>query len=323
MLLAYQAPKRYLVTGGCGFIGSHLVDALIAQGHSVVILDDLSTGKREHTHPQAELMVGDATDYATVERAFRHIDGCFHLAAVASVEKSVQDWARTHTVNVTAAVNIFQAASKRERRIPIVYTSSAAVYGDCKIMPISEETPTCPITAYGADKLGCDMHGSVAWLVHGIPNIGMRPFNVYGPRQDPSSPYSGVISIFTDRMQRGLPITIYGDGEQVRDFVYVPDAISAFAAAMRVLEEEEQPIGHEVINICTGRATSINRLAEIVALLSGRPLVRDYAAPRKGDIRTSIGNPERLAARLGLYLDVTLEEGLSGMMLTAPMECVG
>jgi UDP-glucose 4-epimerase len=305
-------PKRYLVTGGCGFIGSHLVDALIAKGHSVVILDDLSTGKRENKHPDAALIVGDTTDYGTVERAFANIDGCFHLAAVASVEKSVVDWVRTHTVNVTSTVNVFQAASRAHGRIPVVYTSSAAVYGDSAQVPIAENTEKQPLTAYGVDKYACDLHARVGWHVHGVPNIGMRPFNIYGPRQDPSSPYSGVISIFFDRMQRGLPITIYGDGGQMRDFVYVGDAVRAFVTAMEKLDAE--PVGHDVVNICTGRPTSIQNLADIIAALTNYPMPYNYAPPRKGDIRISVGDSSHLLAHLGLGLQVTLREGLMTMI---------
>jgi UDP-glucose 4-epimerase len=304
-----HSPKRYLVTGGCGFIGSHLVDALIADGHFVTILDDLSTGKRENAHSSATVIVGDATNYETVERAFTDIDGCFHLAAVASVEKSIKEWAKTHTVNITATVNVFQASSCRSKPVPVVYTSSASVYGDCLIMPLSEEAPTRPLTAYGADKLGCDLHGEVACRVHGVPTLGLRPFNVYGPRQDPSSPYSGVISIFTDRVQQGLPITIFGDGEQVRDFVYVGDAVKAFKGAMAYLEAQPEPV-HEIINLCTGRGTSINHLSAIIAAIANISFHRNYAPARKGDIRFSIGNPAKLTERLGVQLNTTLPEGL-------------
>lgn len=314
MLLNYTAPRRYLVTGGAGFIGSHLVEALIARKHEVVVLDNLSTGKRENVHPHATLIVGDTTHYDTVRKALRTVHGCFHLAAVASVEKSVQEWARTHSVNVTSTVNIFQAISQLDYKIPVVYTSSAAIYGNCEQIPISEDAPTKPLTAYGADKLGCDLHGAVAQLVHRIPNTGLRPFNVYGPRQDPSSPYSGVISIFADRMQKRQPVTIYGDGGQVRDFVYVTDAVSVFLAAMDRLESIGTP-EHDVINMCTGRASSINDLADALEAIANRPLERHYALPRRGDIRLSVGNPARLRERLGLSLDVTLRQGL-GMLLT-------
>ncbi len=306
---AVHLEKRYLVTGGCGFIGSHLVDALIARGHKVTILDNLSTGKRENANKGARLIVGDTTDYATVEQAMRGIDGCFHLAAEASVEKSVMEWAHTHTVNVTSTVNIFDVASKASRKIPVVYTSSTAVYGDSREMLLSEESEPRPLTAYGVDKLACDMHGRVAWLVHSVPNIGLRPFNVYGPRQDPSSPYSGVVAIFADRVASGKPITIYGDGEQVRDFVYVADAVEAYATAMERLKED-----HDVINICTGRGTSINMLADIISGVCGHKLPRNYAPPRRGDIRVSVGNPSKLSNTLGLSLETSLQEGLTRML---------
>lgn len=312
MLLNYRAADRYLVTGGCGFIGSHLVDALIARGHSVVVLDDLSTGKKENLHLHADLIVGDARDPKIVEYAFEDIDGCFHLAAIASVEKSTLDWARTHTVNVTAAVNIFQAASRMKKKVPVVYTSSAAVYGNCRANRISEETGAHPLTAYGVDKLGCDLHAKIAWEIHGVPTLGLRPFNVYGTRQDPSSPYSGVISIFANRLQHGLPITIYGDGEQKRDFVYVADAVKTFITAMEKLKEKQ--INNDIINICTGRGTSINSLAEMIAFLYGRRLQCDHAAERKGDIRYSIGDPSKLLSHLGLALDTTVHAGLIAMM---------
>lgn len=314
MLLNYTAKKRYLVTGGCGFIGSHLADALIDAGHAVVILDDLSTGKKENAHPKASVMIGDTTDYATVEQAFTNIDGCFHLAAVASVEKSIHEWAKTHAVNSTSTVNVFQAASRLERKIPVVYTSSAAVYGDCPTIPTPEDAEKKPLTAYGADKLSCDLHGSIAWHVHGVPNIGLRPFNVYGPRQDPSSPYSGVISIFVDRIQRRLPVTIFGDGYQVRDFVYVEDAVKAFMTAMDHLQNHGETSGHEIFNLCTGRLNTINALAHIIASITGSLTRINYEPQRKGDIRISIGNPAKLAAGLGLQLDITLQEGLERML---------
>jgi UDP-glucose 4-epimerase len=306
----YNETKCYLVTGGCGFIGSHLVDALIEEGHDVVVLDDLSTGKRKNLHPKASLIVGDAINYKTVEKAFDGVDGCFHLAAVASVEKSIKDWAKTHAVNVTSTVNVFQAASRKKNPVPVVYTSSAAVYGNCKIMPIPEEAKENPITAYGVDKFGSDLHANVAWNVHNVPNIGLRPFNVYGPRQDPHSPYSGVISIFTDRIMRGKPITIFGDGKQVRDFVYVEDAVTAFMSAMICLKSANNSYGHDIINLCTGKPTFIAQLAETIERIAGCNMQRNYAPSRKGDIRVSIGDPSRMAARLGLRLTTSLEEGL-------------
>jgi UDP-glucose 4-epimerase len=313
-----DSPKRYLVTGGCGFIGSHLVDALAAEGHHVMVLDDLSTGKRENLNPAATLLVGDTSDFETVMRAFNHIDGCFHLAAVASVEKSNTEWVRTHQVNVTSTVNIFEAARRAHGRVPVVYTSSAAVYGDAQIIPIREDADKQPLTAYGVDKYACDLHARVGWHVHGVPSIGMRPFNIYGPRQDPKSPYSGVISIFFDRMRQGQPVTIFGDGGQTRDFVYVADAVKVFAAAMKKLERE--PVGHDVINICTGRPTSVQDLADTIAALFDYRIPYSYAAARRGDIRVSLGDATRLHSHLSLTLDVALPEGLTAMIDSTSLE---
>ena len=189
--------SNYLVTGGCGFIGSHLVDDLVAAGHGVRILDDLSIGTLAHKPPGVEFIRGDVAEPTVVADALRDMDGCFHLAAVASVERSNMDWLGTHRTNLTGAVTVFNAA--RRTALPVVFASSAAVYGDNADFPLSEETRPRPLSAYGADKLGCELHGVVAGRIHRVPTCGLRFFNVYGPRQDPRSPYSGVISIFSDR----------------------------------------------------------------------------------------------------------------------------
>jgi UDP-glucose 4-epimerase len=297
---------HYLITGGCGFIGSHLADNLIADHHRVTILDNLSTGKRENAPKEARLIIGDARDSDIVEPLFSDIDGCFHLAAIASVEKSITHWRDSHSVNALATITLFQAASRQAKKTPIVYTSSAAVYGNNPVIPLSENADTTPLTAYGVDKLTCDMHARIGWDVHRIPTVGLRPFNVYGPRQDPHSPYSGVISIFTGRITNNRAITIYGTGEQLRDFVYVGDAVRVFQAAMENLRE-----GHTLINICTGHGSSINNVAETLETLCQRTVTRIYAAPRKGDIAQSIGDPARLQNYLNLRLTTSIEEGLS------------
>ncbi|MGH7152360.1 MAG: NAD-dependent epimerase/dehydratase family protein, partial [Acetobacteraceae bacterium] len=183
----------WLVTGGAGFIGSHLCDALLRRGDAVRVLDDLSTGKRENLPAGAELMIGDIADPAAVERALAGVDGCFHLAAIASVARGIDDWLGTHCTNLTGTITVFDAV--RRHPVPVIYASSAAVYGDCPAQPLTERAPTAPLSAYGADKLGCELHARVARQVHGITTVGLRFFNVYGPRQDPDSPYSGVISI--------------------------------------------------------------------------------------------------------------------------------
>ena len=296
----------YLVTGGAGFIGSHLAAALIARGDRVWVLDDLSTGKRENLPQGAELMVGDVADAATVGRAMQGADGCFHLAAIASVQRCNEDWAGSHRVNQTGSVNVFEAV--REGHRPVVYASSAAVYGDNPDLPLIETAATRPLSAYGADKLGSELHGRVASHVHGVPTTGCRFFNVFGPRQDPASPYSGVIAIFANRIANGQDITFFGDGGQERDFIYVADVVRHLLAAMDRLRSGEK--GGDVFNVCTGRSTTVRQLAETIAGLIGWRLDARLAPPRAGDIRRSLGNPGRAVELLGVRAETGLAEGL-------------
>lgn len=302
---------RYLVTGGCGFIGSHLVERLVGQGHTVRVLDDLSTGRRDNLPHGVPVTVADVADGAAVRMAMEGMDGCFHLAAVASVERSREAWPDTHAVNLSGTIAVFDAARRARGgdAVPVVYASSAAVYGDNPAVPLAEDAATVPLSAYGADKLGCELHARVAAGVHGVPVTGFRFFNVYGPRQDPKSPYSGVISIFAGRISRGEAVTINGDGEQVRDFVYVKDLVRYLTAAM-----ERPRAGAPVYNICTGRPTTVNRLAEVLADLAGLPLERRTGPPRAGDIRVSIGDPRRLVEAFDMACDTDLRDGLQATL---------
>ena len=297
----------YLVTGGAGFIGSHLVDALLAQGDRVRVLDDLSTGKRENLAAGAELIVGDVADAACVAGAMNDVDGCFHLAAIASVELGNRDWLGTHRTNLTGAITIFDAARrpKPDRTVPVVYASSAAVYGDSTELPLAETVVTKPLSAYGADKLGCELHGRVAGTVHGVRTAGCRFFNVYGPRQDPGSPYSGVISIFFNRISAGQGIKIFGDGGQTRDFIYVADVVRALLAAMG-----QDTAGPSVFNVCTGKTTSLIELAATIGKVFGRTPDIRFEAGRVGDIRASLGNPAMARDALGFSANLSLEDGL-------------
>ena len=253
------------------------------------MLDNLSTGHRSNLPAAATLIEGDVADPATVAEAMDGVDGCFHLAAIASVEKGVTDWIGTHRTNITGTITVFDAIRRQGRRIPVVYASSAAVYGDAATVPIAETEPCTPLSAYGADKYGCELHARVASHVHAIPTTGLRLFNVYGPRQDPKSPYSGVISIFCERIAAGVPIKIFGDGQQTRDFVYVADVVAALLAAM-ALRLADAP----VFNVCTGVPTSVAALARLIAGLAGktldahtrpRPSRRNQALPRRARAR--------------------------------------
>jgi len=298
----------YLVTGGCGFIGSHLADALIARGHSVRILDDLSTGRLENKPDAAELFEGDVWDPYLVKLAMQGMDGCFHLAAVASVERSNVDWIATHRTNVGGSVTVFDAARRANpgQAVPVVYASSAAVYGANLDVPLRETSVVRPLSAYGADKFGSELHAFVASHVHKIPTCGMRFFNVYGPRQDPKSPYSGVISIFCNRLSSGQPIVINGDGEQSRDFIFVDDVVRALLAAM-----ERTTTDGRAYNVCTGRPTTIRELVERVAETLGITPQIAFAPARKGDVRVSCGDPSEARTALGFEAGTSLQTGLA------------
>lgn len=302
--------ETYLVTGGAGFIGSHLVAALLADGHRVRVVDDLSTGRRENVPEGVTFIEGSITDPALMRSAAQGIAGCFHLAAIASVERGIEAWLATHQVNLGGLITLFEVLRTLPAPVPVVYASSAAVYGDAAALPITEQTATRPLSAYGADKLGCEHHARVASHVHGIPTLGLRFFNVYGPRQDPRSPYSGVISIFCDRLRAGQPVAVFGDGGQTRDFVYVADVVAALAAAMTALRSRRVAPA-SVFNVCTGRATSVCDLAETIAGLCGRRAEMRFAPGRRGEIRHSRGAPEVLRAALALPEPVPLRHGLA------------
>lgn len=297
---------RYLITGGCGFVGSHLADALLLRGDDVVVLDNMSTGKRGNLDASVRVVEGDVSDPDAVSGAIKGCVGVFHLAGIASVAYCNEHWREGHLTNQTGSVTVFEAAA-RAGHIPVVYTSSAAVYGDAGAGPIAETRPTRPMTAYGADKLGSELHGSIAHGVHGLSTVGFRPFNIYGPRQDPSSAYSGVISIFNDRIGRGLPVTVFGDGMQTRDFVFVADVVSFLLAGMA----HADAAAGQVFNICTGRTTTLLDLIGILGRLHGiTPEVR-HGEARVGDIRDSLGDPARAASLLGASAHVPLKKGLS------------
>jgi UDP-glucose 4-epimerase len=302
----------YLITGGCGFVGSHLADALLARGDGVAVLDNLSTGKRANLAPEVRVIEGDVADPDAVARAIAGCAGVFHLAGIASVAYCNEHWREGHLTNQTGTVTVFEAAV-RAGRVPVVYTSSAAVYGDAGPGPVDEARVPRPQTPYGVDKLGSELHGRIAMAVHGLPTVGLRPFNIYGPRQDPSSAYSGVISIFNSRLAQGLPVTVFGDGLQTRDFVFVADVVRFLMAAMA-----RAPLAAgEVFNICTGRTTTLLALIDTLARLHGRVPVVQHGDPRVGDIRESLGDPSRARVVLGVTAEVTLEDGLAALLRQA------
>lgn len=302
--------STYVITGGAGFIGSHLADSLLRSGHHVRVVDDLSTGRMENLDPAVEFIRGDVADRALMGEVARDSTGIFHLAAIASVQRSNEDWCGTHRANLAGTVAVLDAA-REAGRVPVCYASSAAIYGDQGNRAIQEGARPRPQTAYGVDKLSSELHAAVGFGVHGVPTLGFRFFNVYGPRQDPASPYSGVISIFTKRILGGQTITLHGDGLQSRDFVHVSDVVRHLTVGMDLLWREPQAL---VLNLCTGRGTTIRALANTLGIVSQRVPMIQQGTARAGDIRVSLGDPNEAIHVLGLEGQIELEVGLRTLL---------
>jgi len=307
-----MAESLILVTGGAGFIGSNLVDALLARGYSVRVLDNLSTGKRSNlpVDDRIELIEGDVADAQVVRNALQGCSAVVHLAAVASVQASVDDPVGTHQSNLVGTLNLCEAMRESGVR-RVVFASSAAVYGNNgEGQSIDEDTPKAPLTPYAADKLASEHYLDFYRRQHGLEPVVFRFFNIYGPRQDPSSPYSGVISIFTERAQQGLPITVFGDGEQTRDFLYVGDLVELLVQALECSEAQEG-----AINVGLNRATSLNELLAAIGDVLGELPSVSYQAARSGDIRHSRANNARLLQRFRLPEPATdMRSGLAKLL---------
>ena len=301
-----------LVTGGAGFIGSHLVDALLAQGCRVRVLDNLSMGKLANLpldNPHLQSIQGDVADAAVVAQAVAGCAAVAHLAAVASVQASVDDPVATHQSNFVGTLNVCEAMRLHGVK-RVLFASSAAVYGNNgEGLAIDEETPKAPLTPYAVDKLASEQYLDFYRRQHALEPAIFRFFNVFGPRQDPSSPYSGVISIFTQRTQQGLPISVFGDGEQTRDFFYVADLVQLLVQALQM---PQVVVG--AVNVGWNQAVSLNQLlAEVGQLCGGLPEVC-YLAARPGDIRHSRAAIERLRSAYQLPEPTPLLEGLRRLL---------
>ncbi|MBI5705406.1 MAG: NAD-dependent epimerase/dehydratase family protein [Armatimonadetes bacterium] len=300
---------QVLVTGGAGFIGSHLTEALVAEGHQVRVLDDLSAGKLENLSAVQGKFVferGSVTNESIVDSMAQGCEAVFHLAAVVSVQKSIVEPIATHNVNSLGTLVALEASKKAGARF--IFSSSAAVYGDVMTMPIREDAKLNPISNYGAQKLYGE-HLLSAASGNGAQGISLRYFNVYGPRQDPSSPYSGVISIFAERAMAGQPLVIYGDGKQTRDFVHVSDVVRANLAAMKAKTAKG-----DAVNVGTGMATNLLQLAQIAFRAAGRIATLRHEPARQGDIRRSYCDPSLARQMLGFSALVALDKGLADLV---------
>jgi len=297
---------RYLVTGGAGFIGSNLAEALVKSSHRVRVLDNFATGARANlTAGAVELLEGDLRDAAIVERAVQGIEVVFHQAALPSVARSLEDPATTHAVNATGTLTLLLAARRAGVR-RVVYASSSSVYGDSPTLPKREEMPTQPKSPYAVSKLAGEQYCQVFAAAFGLETVSLRYFNIFGPRQDPASPYAAVIPKFLAAMRRGERPVIFGDGKQSRDFTYVENAVRA-----NLLAAEAPRASGEVINVACGGRVTLLELVEQLNHLLGTQLDPIFAPPRPGDVRHSHADLTRAAALLGYQPTVDLQEGLA------------
>ena len=298
---------RYLVTGGAGFIGSNTVDELVRRGNSVTVLDDLSAGKEQNlagVRDKIDFIRGTITDQATLGKACRGADYVLHLAARTSVPRSVKQPVETNEVNVDGTLNVFVAArDARVRRV--VFASSSSIYGDTPTLPKHEEMNPAPISPYGVSKLVGELYGFVFHRIYGLDFVALRYFNVFGPRQDPSSPYSGVLSKFITAMRDGGEPAVFGDGEQSRDFTFVQNVVAANLQAC-----ETPGIGGRAFNLGTGGRYTLNYTLQLLEQFAGRPAKAKYGPPREGDIRDSQADVCRAAQAFGYKPQINFEEGL-------------
>ncbi len=298
---------KYLVTGGAGFIGSHIVRTLLEQGMEVKILDNFSTGKRENIadfEKQIELIEGDLRDASKVNEAVRGVDIIFHEAAFVSVPQSMGEPQNCFDVNVTGTSMLFDAA-RRAGVKRAVFATSAAVYGDSTEMPLTEETPLRPLSPYAASKRVDEIYGQLYTTSFGLDVVALRYFNVYGPRQRPDSMYAAAVPIFIRRLLDGKGVTIYGDGGQTRDLINVRDVVRA-----NLVASEHPAAPGQIFNICTGIETRIIDLVEVLQDLFPSAPAPTFAPVRSGDIYRSIGSPQKAADLIGFRAEVTLDQGL-------------
>ena len=301
---------NYLVTGGAGFIGSHLSEELVRRGHRVRVVDSLITGKRRNLDHVSgvEFMEGDLADAAVAARAASGMEYVLHQAAIPSVPRSVKDPVTSNRANIDASLNVLVAA--RDAGVKrLVYAGSSSAYGDTPTLPKREDMPTNPLSPYALQKLVGEQYGQMFTRLYGFETVSIRYFNVFGPRQDPGSPYSGVISLFATALIQGRRPVIYGDGEQTRDFTYIANVVDG------VLRAAEAPkAAGEVINVATGGRISLNELLRTMNRIVGTDVEAEYREPRAGDVHDSQADISKAKALLGYVPTVGLEEGLEATL---------
>lgn len=299
---------KALVTGGAGFIGSHIVDRLLSDGHSVVVIDDFSTGHRENLpdhHSQLKVVECDIRDFAKLNENMKGVDWVFHKAAIASVPKTVEDPVGSQAVNYQGTLHVLESARKNQVK-RVVFASSAALYGDEPTLPKVETMLPVVLSPYAVDKLASEYACGMYSKLYGVETVCLRYFNVFGPKQDPSSPYSGVISVFKDKLAQNITPVIYGDGEQTRDFVYVSDVVEANMKAITA-----DGVSAQVFNVATSTQVSLNELLHMLCEINSTTFKVDYKDERKGDIKYSFANIDKIKKFLNWKVTIDLKEGLA------------
>lgn len=299
---------RYLVTGGAGFIGSHIVETLLSQGHFVRVFDNFDTGNRLNlpsSSAQLEIAEAGLENLEDVRRAMQGIDYVFHEAARGAVPRSIKDPSGTHEANVSGTLHVFLAAKEAGVK-RVVSASSSSVYGETPVLPKHEMMLPSPKSPYAASKLMGEYYSSVFHEVYRLQTVSLRYFNVFGPRQNPNLQYAAVIPIFIRNMLAGKPCVIYGDGEQTRDFTYVTDCVKA-----NLLACKKESVGGQVFNIACNRSTTVNQLFERLSALLGYRIAPVYEPSRAGDVKHSYADIQKARERLDFLPDFTLEQGLA------------
>ena len=306
--------QRVLVTGGAGFIGSHTIDLLLAEGLQVVAYDNLITGQPQNlnlSHSNLTLIEADVLDYDALRSAIQGCDAVLHLAAISSVPKSIEDPVNSLRVNTQGFLHVLHAIQELKRPIRCVYASSAAVYGCVAQLPCSDEKPLpqSALSPYALEKANNERYADLFERLFGIKSLGLRYFNVFGTRQDPSSPYAGVIAKFVEQYQQDKSIMIFGDGEQSRDFIHVSDVARANLLAL-------QGSYHGVLNIATGVPETLRNLVHYIEGVRGRPAQVEFAPLRVGDIKKSYATIEKAERQLGFRYTVNFQEGIRSLLET-------
>jgi UDP-glucose 4-epimerase len=305
--MSSMAEALYLVTGGAGFIGSHLVESLVNDGERVRVLDDFSSGTMENLASvggRVEIVRGDVRDAAAVRAVMRGVTYVLHQAALRSVERSVDDPLSTDAVNVHGTVHVLEAARAAGVK-RLVYASSSSVYGNAAVLPKREEIAATPISPYAVSKLAAEQYCRVYSELYGLQTVSLRYFNVFGPRQNPGSRYAAVIPLFLRAAWRGEPLEVHGDGQQSRDFTYVDNVVLANRLACTAPD-----VAGEVFNVACGERHSLLEIAAFLERFFGRPLSRRHVATRRGDVRHTEASIERAAARLDYRPLVSFAEGM-------------